>query len=411
MPFDRLQRILSWLLIAATTIFLLDRLLSVFAVLASPLLLFALAWLFVLALKPLVDGLTRVELPVPVVVFDRRRNRSQLVTPVVRIPHTAAVILVYLGMLAVIVGIFVLLVPVIVPQIAGLQESLPLAANEVLEFLTNLQTRIDRLGLRVNLTNILRPETLAQQAGTLGSELVKQSFTIAGSIATLLFNLVFVLIVSFYMMLDGSRLVERGLALMPATWRDEVATFLAIVDRTFGGFLRAQLLQSLLYGLVTAALMVILGLPDVALASLIAGVCVLIPIVGGAFAVVPPIMIAIINAPDRLIWLIVGLVVIQQVLFNMVMPRLLGQIVGLPPLVVFAALLIGGTVAGGWGILFGIPLAGVLASVFQYLYDRSAIGRAAHQAAAAPVPPVEPIVTPPSATPEKPETTFSVKPK
>lgn len=410
MTIDRLQRILVWLLIAATAIFLLDRLLMVFAVLASPLLLFALAWLFVLALKPLVDGLTRVELMVPVVIFNRSRNRSEIVAPVVHIPHVAAVLLVYLGMLAVIIGIFVLFVPVILPQIAGLQESLPVAANEILKFLTNLQTNVDRLGLRINITTMLRPETLAEQVGAVGSEVVKQSFTIAGSIATLLFNLVFVLIISFYMMLDGSRLVERGLALMPSAWRDEVATFLAIVDRTFGGFLRAQLLQSLLYGIATAVLMMLLGLPDIALASLIAGLCVLIPIVGGAFAVVPPIIIAIINAPDRLIWLIVGLVLIQQVLFNMVMPRLLGQIVGLPPLVVFAALLIGGTLAGGWGILFGIPIAGVLASVFQYLYDRSAISWAAHTVEPT-TQAVEPIVTPPSPTPEPPDTAFSVKTK
>lgn len=371
MTTDRLQRLLIWLLVSCATIFLLDRLLTVVNALASPLLLFALAWLFVLALKPLVDGLTRVEVPIPLFVYQPGERRTRRVTQIVRMPPVAAVLLVYLGMLAVIGGFFVLLVPVIVPQIAGLQESLPQAANAILVFVDNIQRYINRLGLRIDLTSIFRPEAISAQIGGIGSEVVKQSLTIAGSIASLLFNLVFVLIVSFYMMLDGARLVERGIELLPASWHDEVHVFLALVDRTFGGFLRSQLLQSVFYGIATAALMVSLGLPDVALASVIAGFCVLIPIIGGMIAIIPPLVLAIVAAPNQIIWVIVSLLIIQQVIFNIIMPKLVGQIVGLPPLLVFAALLIGGSVAGGWGILFGIPLAGVLASVIQFISDRA----------------------------------------
>ena len=377
MTTDRLQRLLIWLLVASATIFLLDRVFTVVSALASPLLLFALAWLFVLALKPLVDGLTRLELPIPLLIYQPAERRTRRVVQLVRLPAIAAILLVYTGMLAVIVGFFVLIVPVIVPQVAGLQESLPQAANAILLFIDSLQRYVNRLGLRVDLTSIFRPEAISAQLGAVGSEVVKQSLTIAGSIASLLFNLVFVLIVSFYMMLDGARLVERGIRLLPPSWHEEVHAFLALVDRTFGGFLRSQLLQALLYGVATAILMVGLGLPDVALASVIAGLCVLVPLIGGPLAMIPPLVLAIVAAPNQVVWLLIGLLVIQQVLFNVVMPKLVGQIVGLPPLLVFAALLIGGSVAGGWGILFGIPLAGVLASVIQFLSDRASLRRAA----------------------------------
>ena len=69
--------------------------------------------------------------------------------------------------------------------------------------------------------------------------------------------------------------------------------------------------------------------------------------------------------------LLIILVIAQQILFNMIMPRLMGRIVGLHPLLVFAAILVGATVAGGWGILFGIPIAGVVASVLQFIYSRA----------------------------------------
>ena len=68
---------------------------------------------------------------------------------------------------------------------------------------------------------------------------------------------------------------------------------------------------------------------------------------------------------------LIGLIVIQQILFNMVMPRLMGRIVGLHPLLVFAAILIGAVLAGTWGILFGVPIAGVIASVLQFFYLRA----------------------------------------
>jgi predicted PurR-regulated permease PerM len=144
------------------------------------------------------------------------------------------------------------------------------------------------------------------------------------------------------------------------------------VNRTFGGFLRAQLVQALFYGLATAVLMVALGVSDVALASVLAAIFVLIPLIGGVFAVIPPLIIVLIENPDRFLIMLIGLIVLQQILFNMIMPRLMGRIVGLHPLLVFAAILVGAALAGAWGILFGVPVAGVIASVLQFLYERAA---------------------------------------
>ena len=97
----------------------------------------------------------------------------------------------------------------------------------------------------------------------------------------------------------------------------------------------------------------------------------LVPIIGGVLGVIPPLLIVLVEKPDRFLLMLIILVIVQQVLFNMIMPRLMGRIVGLHPLLVFAAILVGATVAGGWGILFGIPIAGVVASVLQFIYSRA----------------------------------------
>lgn len=367
MPFERPQRVLIWLLITAVVVFLLERAFVLFSLFATPLLLFGLAWLVALALRPLVDGLTQVAFPLP-----RRFTQTPAFSATTRwqMPRPFAVIVVYVALLALFVLLGVLLAPALLQQLAGLPDLLIAAVDEVTKWVAQLEKSLVQRGWKIDMTALLRTETLGQQATTWGSTLAQQSFGIASSIATWLIDLILILILSFYMTLDGPRLVARLLALLPFTWRDETRTLLTIVDRTFGGFLRAQILQALFYGVATAALMAVLGLTDVALASVLATLFVLVPVIGGVFAVIPPLLITLIEDPGRFFLLLIGLVVLQQVLFNVVMPRLMGKIVGLHPLLIFGAILIGAQVAGGWGVLFGIPIAGVIASVLQFVYMR-----------------------------------------
>jgi len=84
----------------------------------------------------------------------------------------------------------------------------------------------------------------------------------------------------------------------------------------------------------------------------------------------PPVLAALVQAPDLTIWLLLILFVFQFVIVNVVMPRLLSAAVGLHPLLVFAAILISVRVAGFWGAFFGIPVAGVLWAMGLFLFER-----------------------------------------
>lgn len=366
---DRLQRICIWLIIIAISVYLLERLFVLTALFATPLLLFGLAWLIALILKPLVDWLTNLVLPVPFVTH--RQAGTGLIAPTWQLPRGVAVALIYLAILALVGTLAFSLAPVIGPQLVGFDETLPNAVSEISLWIGGIESELRRVGFRGNLEQIAQPEALAQQAATVGSTLVQQSLGIASGIATLLIDTVFVLILSYYITLDGPRIAARILRTLPESRRDDTVRFFQIVNHTFGGFLRAQLIQGFIYGFATAVAMSALGLNYVALASVIAAIIVLVPIVGSVLGVIPPLLIAIIDRPESVLLLLLLLAVVQQVLFNMIMPRLMGRIVGLHPLLVFAAILVGATVAGGWGILFGIPIAGVVASVLQFVYGRA----------------------------------------
>ena len=366
---DRLQRILIWMLVIAVAVYLLERLFFLTAIFATPLLLFGLAWLVSLILKPLVDRLTLLTLPIPFVTH--RSQATGTITPTWQLPRVLTVSTIYLAIIALLIVLVLSIVPAIEPQLVGIDETLPNAVSEISKWIGGLEGELRRIGFRGDLQRIAQPEALAQQATTLGSTLVQQSLGIASRIATLLIDLVLVLILSYYITLDSPRISLRILEILPGSWRADTVRFFTIVNHTFGGFLRAQLIHGFIYGLATAVVMSALGLNYVALASVVAAIIVLVPIIGSVLGVIPPLLIAIIDKPDSILLMLIILAVVQQVLFNMIMPRLMGRIVGLHPLLVFAAILVGATVAGGWGILFGIPIAGVVASVLQFIYGRA----------------------------------------
>jgi predicted PurR-regulated permease PerM len=367
MSSDRLRDTALWLIITVAAVFLLERFFFVLTFFANPLLLFVLSWLLSLILQPLVRQLTGLPIPVP-----QRLKRATRGAIEWHMPAVLAVPLVYVIVFTVLIVLIVALVPAIGPQIVRLGNAMPTAVETLAGYIQSSEDQLRRFGFRGDLNSIVQPEALAQQVGAIGTALVQQSLGIASSIASLLFSAFLVLILSFYMTLDGTRLSERAVAMLPERLREEARQFFDLVDRVFGGFLRAQILQSLIYGVATMLVMAILGISDLALASVLAGLLVAIPLVGSLFALIPPILIVLVQAPGQTLWLIVLLFIAQQILFNVIMPRLMGQSVGLHPLFVFAAMLVGGTVAGGWGLLFGIPVAGVIGSLLQFLYQRAA---------------------------------------
>ncbi|MBU6333403.1 MAG: AI-2E family transporter [Chloroflexi bacterium] len=354
------ERIGIWLGIIALAVFLIDRMLVVVGFFASTLLMFASAWLIALVLEPVVRRITAAPLPI----------RRAAAGPI-HVPRLTAVLMVYTTLLGVLVVSGLSLVPILTMQLATIAAGLPETGNTLAGWIRGLEAELARLGGPVVIGEMIQPEAIAQQIAAFGSSVVQQSLGLIGGLAALLFNIFIVLILSFYMTADGGRIAARIIRILPHAWRDEVEALFAIVDRTFGGFLRAQLLNSLIYAGATVIAMALLGLGNIAFAAVMSAALVFIPLVGGYLALIAPVLIALVEAPDRLPLTIIVLLVIQQVQFNVLTPRLVGQIIGLHPLLVFAALLMGGTLAGGWGILFGIPIAGVIASIAHFIYLRS----------------------------------------
>jgi predicted PurR-regulated permease PerM len=348
MPNPRIINITIWLAIVGIGVFLIERFAVVTELLATPLLMFIIAWFIALIIEPLYDWLEQLH-----------------------IARRFAVPVIYVALLTLLTVAIFAFIPVTYTQLNSLGQNVPDYLTLVTLFFADIEVQLSKFGFYTDLSAVFRPEAIAAQLGTLGGSAIQQSLGLAGGIASIVFNIIIVLILSYYMAVDGPQLFTRLLNLCPADWQPEARTFGNIISQTFGGYMRAQILSSLLYAILNAIVMAAFGLNSITLTTVIVSIVVMVPLIGGAAALIPPIVVAGINKPEIIIPFVIVMLVVQQILFNMILPRIVGRIVGLHPLLVFAALLIGSVVAGPWGILFGIPLAGVAASIANYFYHRN----------------------------------------
>jgi hypothetical protein len=135
-------------------------------------------------------------------------------------------------------------------------------------------------------------------------------------------------------------------------------------------------LFAIVYGVLTAIIMMVppFQLDYVVIASIVAGISMIIPLVGNFIAYVPPLLVCLVTKPELWLPLLIALFIAQSFMMNVLGPRIMSGAMGLHPIYVVAAMLVGGQLAGFWGALFGIPVAGAL-----NLIGRPVLRRVRHQ--------------------------------
>ena len=156
---------------------------------------------------------------------------------------------------------------------------------------------------------------------------------------------------------------------MPIPFSEDVEFFVASVNHAFAGFFRGQLIQALVYAVGTAAIMWTAGLDLIVLTAVVNTLLMLIPFVGPPLALVLPLAITAFERPSSF-WLVLILVIsLQQIVVNVIGPRVMSSTVGVHPLLVFLGILAGAKLAGFWGALFGVPVVAVIAAMVVFYHD------------------------------------------
>lgn len=396
--------ILIVLLAIIAALFLAQMLWQFIGQFSDIILLFVLAWLVAFVLDPLIDRISGRALPPWIVhLFDRilgGRLGGRLAA--FRFTRLEAVAIVYVGLVLVLFEALSAFVPPMLDQLNQLAALFPEFANRAPEIANILQRFLGDIGLR----NLNIQAALLAGLGSLqniATPVLQNAIVILGGVLTLIGNLLVVLILSFFFALDGPKIFRTLFYVVPEGFDTEMRVLVVTIDRTFGGFIRAQFLQALLVGVGTALVVAAFGGQYVLVASLFAGLLMLIPFLGPVLSLIPPFAVTVLRDPSQLPVILGILLVYQLIIVNVIMPKVLSDALGMHPLIVIGSLLIGLKVWGLWGAFFGIPVAGVLSTMALYLYRhwKHEIGELASAANPALVTPTPTIAPPPTEPPPR----------
>jgi predicted PurR-regulated permease PerM len=302
-----------------------------------------LATFVAIALEPAVQGLVR---------RGWRRRRATL--------------LVFGVSIVLFIGFFVALTPVFVAQGAGLIENIP-------QYLQDLQNLANRF-FEVDLVD----PALTDQFEDLGSILQEYGSTVAGGVFAIgntvfgaIFQLVTVALFAYYLVAEGPTWRRILLGTMPPDRQREALNIWEIsVDKT-GGYVYSRAVLAVVAGLFTFAVLVVLGVPSAAALAVWMGVLSqFVPVIGTYIGMVLPALAALSVSPITALWVVVAMVSYQQLENYLIAPRVTARTMAIHPAVTIGALIAGGSLLGGVGVVVALPVAATIQAVISTTVQR-----------------------------------------
>jgi predicted PurR-regulated permease PerM len=190
--------------------------------------------------------------------------------------------------------------------------------------------------------------------------------------------IVFIFLASIYISLDAHTYRGAFLQAVPADFQPEISTLVARIERTWNAFFQGELRLMLVIGVITTIGLTALGTPGALYLGIIAGLLEIIPTIGPIIAAVPAVIVALVQGSAYLPignlafagLILLFYVLVQQVENNVIVPRVLGDAVELPPLVVMTGAVIGASVGGILGVMLATPVIATGREILGYFYRK-----------------------------------------
>ncbi len=315
-----------------------------------------------------------------------------------RIPKPVAIILAYLLLILTIILLPAILIPTVGGSFTNIDVDLPL----VLEATTNWLVRnleayrmislfgfdldispvIDQLltGLNEFSPGALLPslEDMVAIVGTGAGVAFDFAGRIFGTVSGLVGTVFITFLISIFMSADSPAIQEKLTRQLPAAYKDEITTLGHRIHDVWWNYIQGQVTLGFVIFLITWILGALIGLPGAFALAVIAGLLEFIPNLGPLLAAVPAVLIALIQGSTTLevsnltffIIVIVMYVLIQQLENNIIVPKVLGDALDFPPVLVMVGVLIGFSFAGILGSLLAVPFMATGREIVAYAYAK-----------------------------------------
>ncbi|MEB3284930.1 MAG: AI-2E family transporter [Candidatus Sericytochromatia bacterium] len=295
----------------------------------------------------------------------------------VKLPRVAAVGVTFLAVSATAVLLLMVLIPQVMTQGQDLAASLPSYVDRLQEFLTKLHAR-----------HKFVPEGsyLIGYVAETGSQVLANAFTMTGKFVWLVIVFLSILFLAFFMLLDGRRLQETLVRLIPSRQKTQFPELLQQVELRVGQYMAGLGIICALAGLLTWGVLALLGLPYALLVGAITALLQAIPFVGPLIGGALAALIGLSQSGTLALWSIFWYAAIQQLIGQVLFPWIMGRSIGMHPAWVAVVLLAGGTLYGLTGAFLAIPVAIAVSIILECYYLPWADAKSTERTPPAPTP-------------------------
>jgi predicted PurR-regulated permease PerM len=286
----------------------------------------------------------------------------QTLIPVARrLPRWFAILVVYVAVIGAFALVGLLVIPPMIDQSQELWNKLPGLIDRGQSFLI----RYGLLSERITLEEAVRGDP-ASPGNAVGTVAMAVTRAIGGVFAVLT-----IVILSFYLLIDSNAIFATFARLFPRDDRPRLEEGARKISTKVSAWLNGQLILAGTIGASAAVGLYLLGVPYFYVLALVAGIGEMIPIIGPILSAIPAIIVAFAVSPRTALFVAIFFIVQQQIENHLLVPKVMERQVGVSPVIVIAALLIGGSLLGVIGAVLAIPTAAiVLVVVHEILEER-----------------------------------------
>lgn len=258
---------------------------------------------------------------------------------------------------------FYFVFPQLISSVVGLANDIPTHINNFSYLLNRL---VDDLNLKGEYLTLAEENwnDFVEYIIKLFKNLIPVLGTALSKIASSVWNLVLGLIISVYLLIEKEKFCALGKKMTYGIFNKKIAYKLIELthksNSTFGKFLSGKILDSLIIGVLTFIVLTIARIPYTLLVSVIIGLTNIIPFFGPFIGAIPSFIIILFVSPQKALWFLLIIFIIQQIDGNIIGPKILGDSIGISAFWILFSILIAGNVLGLIGMVIGVPLFAIL---------------------------------------------------
>ncbi len=285
------------------------------------------------------------------------------------IPRVLAITVIFIGIILALAGITLLIVPVGVSEVQQLQSQAPTLAAEAQKRINEMQgSPISVFGVTINLTELASTANAHLRDYLLGQ--FGNAVSIGVTALTTVLQILLMFIVAFLLALDAQSTRRVLRRLVPNDYRTDFDSIWRRIRRMLYAYVRGQLIIAGLIGILCGIWCAVLGVSDPVGLGVLAGITALVPYLGPFLGAIPAVLVGLAASPLKALLVAAGYIVISNVILNLVFPKVVGDAVKLPPLLVIVAFIAGFSWAGVLGMFVAVPIAATLRILFDHIYPR-----------------------------------------